>query len=64
MLFIKKVKENLSKSWDENIVKKAEELTNKKINFSQFFARFNLWTVGSWFTQITMALKQAHAKKH
>lgn len=34
MLFIKKVKENLNKTWEENIVKKAEELTNKKINFS------------------------------
>lgn len=34
LLFVKKVKENMSKTWEENIVKKAEELMNKKINFS------------------------------
>jgi len=32
LLFIKKVKENMMKVWEDNIVKRAEELTNKKIN--------------------------------
>jgi hypothetical protein len=32
LLFIKKVKENMMKIWEDNIVKRAEELTNKKIN--------------------------------
>jgi len=32
LLFIKKVKENMMKLWEENIVKKAEELTNKTIS--------------------------------
>jgi len=31
LLFIKKVKENMMKIWEDNIVKRAEELTQKKI---------------------------------
>mmetsp|Transcript_35460 Transcript_35460/g.31963 ORF Transcript_35460/g.31963 Transcript_35460/m.31963 type:complete len:108 (+) Transcript_35460:1334-1657(+) len=35
MLFIKKVKENMFKVWEESIVKKVEELSNKRITYQQ-----------------------------
>jgi len=35
LLFIKKVKENMLKIWEENIVKKAEELSNKTIAYNK-----------------------------